>query len=271
MEKLFSIGDLTEIKNDAEIHLSDYLGALIVNGEATERTIITVTRNKHLIFVEGNSDTGYQHLKDRHGAFSLRNYWVNLENGIKLDNPSKFHPKMMPFVDYVKIAEAVFSEENKSPIRNKHPDQFDKFTGYYNYTGKRDELYHLLTYKDTKIVHTLFPDKKRYNRKRNVKLGKGIVKTELRFPIGYNDLIVPYENEKGIAVYSILIRKYYSEQIERTFIQKHNAGGVAEDEAYFLSERPFDGFERFDRELMYRYQYTDLVDYERIISQIDIE
>ncbi|MBL7937467.1 MAG: hypothetical protein JNM51_16795, partial [Bacteroidia bacterium] len=111
--------------------------------------------------------------------------------------------------------------------------------------SEKIDTYHLLTYKDTKIVHSLFPDKKTYNKKPKTKYGKGFVSTKTKFPEAYNDLIVPYENEKGKVVYSILIRKFYNEGIERTFIQKHNISGIPESR-YQLAERTFTDYESFD-------------------------
>jgi hypothetical protein len=90
--------------------LDEYLNTHVISGEATETSIITITALRQLIFTEGNEDTGYGHLRDRHSLYSVKNYWV----GQKLDDPSKFHPKMMPIVDFIKIAEAVFDPENKN-------------------------------------------------------------------------------------------------------------------------------------------------------------
>jgi hypothetical protein len=158
--------------------------------------------------------------------------------------------------------------KTKTSLKNNYPDRFDKYTGNYNYSGDLNEKYHLLTYKDTKIVHTLFPDKKLYNRKRKLQFGKGIVTSELKFPIGHSDLRVPYENSQGTVAYSILIRKYFEEQVERTFIQRYDHLGNPAD-VYLIGDRAIEGFEPFDRPIMYRYQYTDLSDYEAIIRQID--
>lgn len=268
MEKLFSRQDQIEIETEAEKNLDEYLDCVVLNGQSTEKTIITVSINSQLIFVEGNNDTGFGHLRDRHSYFSFKNYWIMTENdNLKLDNPSKFHPRMMPIVDFVKVADAIFKPENKNITKNNKPDLFDKYTGYYNYTENLNEKYHLLTYKDTKIVHTLFPDKKKHNDKQVCKFGKGIITTTLKFPEGHNDLIIPYEDVTGIR-YSILIRKYYSEKVERVFIQKHDTEEIIVEQ-YLLAYRNFDDFERFERETVHELQYGDLTDFEKIINQID--
>ena len=190
------------------------------------------------------------------------------ENGFRLDKPGKFHPKMMPIVEYVKIADAVFEMKNKNVTKNNRPDLFDKYTGVYCFEDEKAETFHLIMYKDTKLVHSLFPDKKTHNRKLKTKYGKGFVSTKTKFPEAHNDLVVPYENEKGKIAYSVLIRKFYNEKIERTFILKHDSVGNPEA-SYQLGERSFLDFESFSREDINRYQLSDLVYFETIISKID--
>jgi hypothetical protein len=269
MEKLFSKDDIREIEVDASSNLDTYWGGIVVNGQPNEKTIITISKNNQLIFVEGNSDSGYSHLRDRHGRFSFKNFWINTEDSVmKLDNPSKFHPSMMPIIDFVKIADMIYGPEYLNTAKNKKPDLFDMYTGYYAYLENEIEKYHLLTYKDTKIVHTLFPDNKKHIAKRKCKFGKGIVNTSLKFPTGFNDLLVPYENDKGVVKYSILVRKFYSEKIERLIIQRHNDVGEV-SEQFFIAYRNFENFETFDREIMHDFQYGDLGEFEDIINQID--
>lgn len=268
MEKLFSKDELIEIESEATQNMEMYLDTTVLNGQSNEKTIITISKDKQLIFVEGNKDTGFQHLRDRHGFFSFKNYWQSDGANVKLDNPTKFHPAMMPIIDFVKIADAVFNIENKNITKNTRPDVFDKYTGTFSYKEEPEQEAHLIVYKDTKIVHSLFPNKKKYNRKIKLKYGKGNVTTSLKFPEGYNDLTVPYEDSRGVIVYSILIRKFYAEQIEKVFIQKHDEQGEPK-ELFFLGQRAFSDFESFDRENMAQYQYGDLSDFEDIINQID--
>lgn len=267
MENLFTEEELSIIEKEANSNFEYYLDTTVLNGKANETSIITISKKNKLIFVEGNLDTGFKHLNDRHSYLSFKNYWIpNEMDNLKLDNPSKFNPRMMPIIDYVKIADAIFCKENKNITKNTKPELFDKFTGHFNYN--ETEKYHLITYKSTKIVHTLFPDKKKHNSKRKCKFGKGITKISTKFPEGYNDLFIPYENNEGKTAYSILFRKYYSEKIERIFIQKHD-NGENPIEQYFLAYRNFENYEKFEREDMNRMQIGDLTDFEKIINEID--
>jgi hypothetical protein len=268
MERLFTDDQLKTIGEEARSNLSYYLATTVSDGNATEISIITISEKKQLIFTEGNDDTGFQHLRDRHALYSYKNYWSKTEDGFRLDDPSKFHPKMMPIIDYVKIADAIFGEEKKNITKNNHPDKFDKYSGTYVYQDGLEEKYHLLTYKDTRIVHTLFPDKKRHNRKSKVKLGKGTVTITMKFPQGHNDLLLPYENNAGITGYSILIRRYFPQEIEVGYIQKYDQAG-APQALFTIYERKLNGYERFEREDMNFFQYGDISDYEKLITEID--
>lgn len=269
MEKLLSKQDIKDVELEAQTDLDTYLGGVVVRGETTEKSIITISKDKQLIFIEGNEHTGFSHLRDRHYRFSFKNYWIATEKGsYRLDNPSKFHPAMMPIIDFVKIADNIFSIDNLNHQKNKRPDFFDMYTGYYSYTENKKEKYHLLTYKDSQIVHSLFPDNKKNNAKRKCRFGKGIVTTSLKFLAGHNDLLVPYEINNGLTAYSILVRKFYSEKIERIFIQKHNNSGEVQEQ-YFIGYKEFEEFEIFSRETINDFQIGDLSEFEKIITQIN--
>jgi hypothetical protein len=271
MERLFSNQELAEIQDEASNNTGYYLNIVVSNGNFNEKNILTISKNKLLVFVEGNNDTGFEHIRNRHDSLSCINYWTkSSESKLKLDNPSKFHPEMMPIVDFVKIAESVFCAKNRNLTKNKNPHLFDKYTGEYYFTEGQAEKYHLITYKDTKIVHSLFPDKKKHNRKNKTYYGRGIVTVHLKFPEGFNDLLIPYENSAGLICYSILFRKFYAEQLERVYIRKHDETGKPKD-IFLLGSRSFTGMESFDRETAFRFQTADLSNFETLISQIDNE
>lgn len=270
MERIFTLIELKEIEKDA-LENPDYIGGIIVDGNSTEKSISAISKVKNLIFVEGNKYTGFKHLSERHSYFSLKNYWITDNSEItKLDKPSKFHPKMIPIIDYVKIADSIFKLENKNITKNSRPELFDIYTGTYTYSNDQTEKYHLITYKDSKIVHAFFPNSKKNNRKTKMKFGRGIVTTIVKFPESINELLVPYENNKGNLVYSILIRKYYNEKTERHLIQKHNEKGETVG-ILLLGQREFKEFQSFDRDFMNAFQNGNLFEYEKYIIQIENE
>jgi hypothetical protein len=218
-ENLFTAFQLAAIIKEATKNEKRYLDTLVVRGNATPISISTISAGRRLIFTEGNEHTGYLHMSDRHAHFRYKNYWIKTDDGqIRLDRPSKFDPGMAPIMEFRKIADTIFCPENKNITKNNRPDVFDKFTGYYSFKDQEPEKYHLLTYKDTLVVHTMFPDKKKHNLKAVAKYGKGHVTATRKVTAHYADLLVPYENSAGKMVYSILIRKFYLEQVERVFI-----------------------------------------------------
>ncbi|NDV80163.1 hypothetical protein [Dysgonomonas sp. 511] len=269
MERLFTIKEQQEIIEEAKKNIDLYLDTHVISGNSNKKTIITISKNNQLIVTQGNEDTGFTHLNNRHGFFSYKNYWIKNEMQVlRLDKPSKFHPNMMPAIDFVKVADAIFDVENKNKTKNNRPDVFDKYTGEYSFIDGNVEKYHLLTYKNTKIIHSLFPDKKKYNRKTKIQYGKGIVSCKTKLPPGYNDLLIPYENKDGIIAFSILLRKYYQEKVERLIIQKHDIEGNPQI-LFVLGERTFNDYERFTHEDMIFFQHEDLKNLEDIIIQID--
>jgi hypothetical protein len=271
MEKLFTEIELEEIQTKAKHEFEKYYDAYVIEGIDNETRIITISKNKHLIFAEGNEDTGFKHLNNRHSYFSHKNYWkLSEEKKYKLDDPSKFRPQMIPIVDYVKIADEIFCDNNKNVTKNNRPDLFDKYTGTYIFSNNEIEKYHLLKYKNTKIMHTFFPDKKKHNPKTKCKFGKGIVTSTLKFPEGFADLLLPYENEAGIVAFSFLIRKYYLEKKERIIIQRHDENGNP-IEQYILGERDFEEYEKFEWEDMRDLQYGDVTDIEKMINELNEE
>jgi hypothetical protein len=267
-EKLFGKNELLEIESIANSD-PDLVGTFVVSGDSNDMSILTVSICHGLIFVEGNSDTGFEHIRLRHSFDSTENYWkAENEVNYKLDNPSKFNPQMMPILDYVKIADSIYKAENKNITKNNRPESFDKYSGEYNYSGGKTEKYHLLIYKDTKIVHSMFPNKKKHNIKNKCKYGKGIVTTLFSFADQIDDLTIPYQNENKEVVYTVLFRKFYSEKIERQIIQRHDKQGIP-IESFLIGQKTFNDFERFRKEDVIYCQHTDLSDYEEIINQID--
>lgn len=271
MEQIFTEKELEEIQILAKSKFEHYHNITVFNGNSNSKSIKTISNEKHLIIVEGNEVTGYKHFNNRHNYSSIKNYWVLNENKVfKLDNPSKFHPKMIPIIDYVKIADTIFLEKNKNITKNNNPELFDKYTGYYKDEENNEEKYHLITYKNTKIIHTFFPDKKKHNLKYKCKYGKGIVSAQFKFDKNatIDDLIVPYENELGITVYTFLIRRYYSEKIEQILIQKHNEEGDPIDHI-ILGYRDFEDSENFSKKDTISLQNADLSEFEKIINDYD--
>lgn len=111
-----------------------------------------------IIHFYGNTDTGWQHINNRHNFYSNALYFGK----DALGNPSKFSHTSMPIEDYLRIADDVFSA---GTIDTKpHPDDkhFVKYIGkssrYGGYKGVVKEFV-LILYRGTKIVHSVYPQK----------------------------------------------------------------------------------------------------------------
>ncbi|MBI2272273.1 MAG: hypothetical protein HYU70_00625 [Bacteroidetes bacterium] len=271
MEKLFTPEQLREITAEAVRNFDTYLDTWMINGCATETTIITISKHSNLIFTEGNEETGYQHLSDRHNYFSYKHYWKKEENEeYKLDKPSKFFPGFMPIRDYIAVADEIFKPDNKNITPNHHPDLFDKYTGPYQHGEMPVEKYHLLTYRDTRIVHTLFPDKKKHNPKIKCIFARGFVQESLKYPEGFNDMFLPFLDHTGETRYSITIRRYYGQLLEHILLAVHDHSGEIAMR-YLVGERELEHFKTFDHQDMYDLQHADLTEFEQIINAMHQE
>ena len=139
-----------------------------------ERTsIVKVTPINGLIIIKGDSHTGFTHINERHNYWSDNYYWKEESNSIKLDDPSKFSRKSIPIMDYANVAETLFSEANRNIEKNKRPEIFAMFSGEVEDVNNGKMKYHMLLYKDTKIVHTIFPHKKKHNKEKHINYRRG--------------------------------------------------------------------------------------------------
>lgn len=68
-------------------------------------TIIKVSHIKGLIFILGDSNTGFQHINERHLYSSTKQYWISSEI---IDNPSRFEKGTIPISVYVVVADFVY-------------------------------------------------------------------------------------------------------------------------------------------------------------------
>jgi len=181
-------------------------------------SIYKISPQKEIIFIRGNSYTGFIHINERHSFWSENYFWIKNEEKIKLDNPSKFNEKSIPIVDYVKIADALYSVENLNPTKNKDPELFEMYSGVV-----LDEhmKYHMLIYKGTKIIHTLFPHKKMYNKKKIIDFKRGNPNGKLLLNSLCSIITVPYLDENDIVVYSFQIIKDFAKEIETGVLISH--------------------------------------------------
>jgi len=189
-------------------------------GAKSPFSIIKIS-SKGLIFIKGTDDTGFDHIHQRHSFHSSKIFWDNFYNNkgdtieredsigrkkLRLDNPSSFNPNSIPIFDYVKIADKVYSSKNINLEKNKNKELFDVYDGIAEGLDKNEVTYRLITYKNSKIVHTLIPLTKKYNKqeKRIINFARGNPKATLKLSNHEYQVRIPYKDEYSLRRYIII-------------------------------------------------------------------
>jgi hypothetical protein len=174
-------------------------------------SVYKVTPINGIIIIKGDNHTGFEHIDNRH------NYWRNEPNWIdgKLDNPSKFSKKSLPIVDYSNISDMLYSENNLNLEKNKKTELFDLYIGEVDDEVNGKMKYRMVLYKDTKILHTLFPESKDNNRlKKNIiNYHKG--NTIATYKENKYIIETPWLNETSQIIYNLVV---FIDLIEKTEI-----------------------------------------------------
>lgn len=177
--------------------------------------IFSISSNKKLIFIQGDNFTGLQHINMRHSFYTNAHSKISDKEFVAT---SRFPKDSGALFDYQKICEAVYNQESVDE-KNNNPTLFDVYKGKVDGTD-----YRLILYKDTKIVHTLFPI---------VPIGKKSKKKFEKTDIvaQWHDLvtllaIIPYFDSNQILRYGIGITLYTNEQTEKWDILIYENGKV---------------------------------------------
>jgi len=236
-------------------------------GEVSNRlSILKVTSEKGLIFIWGDEETGFQHLHDRHSYWSEKSYWESSNGKFKLDVPSSFSKDSIPIIDYFKISEAIFTEENFNSEKNKHPEVFDVYVGMAEDETKNLLRYRMVLYKGTKIVHTLFPEQSKQNKKRvNINLRRGRAKGRLFMEQGKLEIEVPYYDHNENTKYSFQSYREFRKNIETGFLINHSSS-----RKYNLFERQLHNQKMLDYNIeIEKVDLADLGAVEKCIKELE--
>lgn len=234
--------------------------------------VMKVSHITGLIMTMGNSETGFQHIRDRHDFHFGKSYWresTNKEGGTikKLQNQTRFNPDSIPIIDYMAVADSLYKTK-KLISGDSDTEQFDVYFGTHLYrTGVVDE-YKLVLYKNSKVIHTLYPQKKTYNPKRvkNFEFVRGAVTGTHDYAKGIFEIKVPYLNAENITKYTLKVRKYQKEKIEDCIVIIHDDSG-SEKGFVGIGQRPLLSFEPGQIELL-KWQHFDLIGFEEQIKNI---
>ncbi|TLU97274.1 hypothetical protein [Dyadobacter luticola] len=128
--------------------------------------IMRISLDKQLILFNGDEHTGYQHIYKRHNPIRKGATWSESGSMTESTKFSFYHP---PIFYYLIIAEAIYCPENLNKDKNIRPDYFDLYIGIYIDAQSITNTYRLLLYKNTRIIHNLFPEQKVYHKFKLVK------------------------------------------------------------------------------------------------------
>lgn len=214
MENLLSNQEINEVLqfvgHNPSLRNPNMMGE-IFNKQRT--AVYKVSPKKGLIFIKGDKSTGFNHIIDRHNFGS--NHFFNFET--KRQTQSQFSIKSIPITNFSTIADDIFKEENKTESNN---DLFDKYKGYSSAIGYNLLLYNIIIYKNTKIVHTLYPQKRNEKQKKNkLPFYKGTARYEYISQDFFKTIQVPYIDYYGRERYIVIIRKNILTGAEKTYIQ----------------------------------------------------
>ena len=138
-----------------------------------------------LLFIQGHNDTGLEHINKRH------RYYTNEHSPVKggFIITSRFAPDSGILEDYTRLSEFLFDQQFKvHPPKNKRPDLFDVYQAKVEFKGRSE--FCLILYKDSTIVHTMFPIEKNKKVKKYKKQNFRIEYSEpgfIRGVISYTD------------------------------------------------------------------------------------
>lgn len=199
-EILLTTDEIEEIKIKAKHSILNNPGII---GQFTKfkTDIFSISPNKKLIFIQGDNFTGLQHINMRHRFYTNAHSKIS-EN--EFVTTSRFSKTGGTLFDYQKISEAIYTPENIDPKNNK-PFVFDVYKGKVNGIE-----YRLIIYRETKIVHTLFPIEKKKSKK---KFEKTDIVAQWHDPMTLL-AVIPYFDSNQILRYGIGITLYPNEQRE---------------------------------------------------------
>lgn len=270
MELILNAQDIRDVEHEAatEFEFKYYGVRLMDSASYNFKKVLQVSDVNNLILIKGNKDTCYEHIRMRH------NYWTTsvYPQGESFQFQGLFPQDTYPAM-FTNIADTIYSYGKliKDNV-NQGAKIFDLYEGHVIFNGldKPDKV-KLLLYKDTRIIHTMYPQSSKYNkRKKNRPSGFSFARGEVKV-VQHNSftklVFVPYLDTKLRTKYVFIVQKNFVLAKELLTIHVYddfeNLTGLVD-----LGERDlihFDG----DTSEQITYQHTNLKDIERLIMEID--
>ncbi|MBB6682417.1 hypothetical protein H4O20_13280 [Aequorivita sp. 609] len=264
---IFEKDDIEFIENEVKTNpIFRYYGIRVANVQKLNSRDVICVSDKNLIMVKGNSFTAYQHIKERHSYWTTHIY----PKGKGFWAQSKFPSEIAP-VDYIKIADQIYCEENFL-VNNEHQDsdKFEKYLGKYTFPNNEVDTMNLILYKGTKIIHSLYPQNKKYNKlknRENFPYARGIIEIKKSNIPNVKNVEIPYFDSNLKLKYVILIEKYLIKKLEEWRILAIDENGKYKFDVKIGEQKLME----FSGETSERitYQHCDLRHIENIMKKID--
>lgn len=201
MENTLSKEEIEFVINDSKDQ--KYKEIDVIHASFLKTHIMKISCKGNLILLYGNDDTGFVHINERHSASSLKPIW---NKDKKLQNKSKFQKSIIPIFHYLDIAEQIYKESYLNTDKNKSPEIMDLYEGEANVNGIL-QTYRLLLYKNTKIIHNLFPTLTEKNKEKmiNKEFYRGCISLSTNFLECKQIITIPYKNFSNEMIYRLEI------------------------------------------------------------------
>jgi hypothetical protein len=272
MERILTDNEIKSILlGNVDNPVFKYQGMMMMSrGNQSHTDVLALSNKYELILIKGNDDTGHQHIRARHNYWSIHSYTIeDSDKSKRFQNQSRF-PKDMHLFKELEIADQLYQSKNLVKD-NTHTlaHKFDLYEGEADLEGLQGEQTRLLLYKNTRIIHSLFPVRSKHNRKRlkNFLFTRGTVEVFRNPTSGIKQTMIPYLGIDKKLAYGIFIEKFEDRNKELiSVVTFENDGKIFYKNE--LIERDIIRFKTDTHEVT-TYQYTDLREVERVILNID--
>ena len=275
MEQLLTKKEIDEIQyGNFDNPVLRYHGIRLMQKDTHPKTVLIAVSDEHsLLLIKGNQHTGNQHIIERHSYWSIKLYTIQNKNGETVfQHQSRFPGDVSP-IHFLIIADEIYKPENLV-LDNPHPDsdKFDLYIGEFQFEKEKKEKVKLLVYKNTKIIHSLFLQSAKYNKKRvkKFRFSRGQVKYAKKKPNEIRKVLIPYFDSKFKLCFGITIEKYPQDNREDIIIMIFDpeSDDLSSYNYIKIMERPINHFVSEEAE-EFNYQHADLREVEQLIQQID--
>lgn len=231
--------------------------------------ISRVSEANDLILINGNKKTGLVHINNRHNRIYNVPFWNKSKDkdNYKLDNPSKFSSSNSTYFDYIKIADELYGQKSSCKSNSTKTKYYDVYEGNVCSKHSGSIPYRLVLYKNTKVIHTLYPTSNKFTPDRIINFHKSFASLSMNFGNSISTIEIPYSNHNGTNIYKAIFQFNCVNKTEKLYIQRNLFDGIPFI-THYIGVRVIK-VEEYSPFIMMQYQYEDLLFVETMIMKID--